>query len=343
MNYVTPDTQSQTSPSGGRRALGIDLFAGAGGMSLGAQWAGLQIVHAIEHDETACQTYSANHPSTTVTCKDIRDVNPTTLSFVPEGTLVLFGGPPCSGFSSSNKKTRDNKNSNNWLFQEVLRFAEALNPDWVVLENVQGLVETLAGYFVNKIVSGLEKQGYTVVWSVLDATHFGVPQSRRRLFIVAHKENVEFAFPDSRVKVPVTVRDAIYDLPKVCNGSSVDQMDYSSEAQSDYSKEMRGDLSVCGNNLVTRNSELVLERYSYVPEGGNWSDIPEHLMANYNDCSRCHTGIYRRLRLDAPSIVIGNFRKNMLIHPTEDRGLSVREAARLQSFPGGCTSSDENL
>ena len=78
---------------------------------------------------------------------------------------------------------------------------------------------------------------------------------------------------------------------------------------------------------------MILERYKYIPQGGNWENIPNRLMKNYADKSRCHTGIYRRLKEDEPSVVIGNYRKNMLIHPTEDRGLSVREAARLQSFP----------
>jgi DNA (cytosine-5)-methyltransferase 1 len=85
--------------------------------------------------------------------------------------------------------------------------------------------------------------------------------------------------------------------------------------------------------LVSKNSKSVIERYAYIPQGGNWEDIPETLMKNYADRSRCHTGIYHRLKEDAPSVTIGNYRKAMLIHPWEDRGLSVREAARLQSFP----------
>jgi DNA (cytosine-5)-methyltransferase 1 len=96
---------------------------------------------------------------------------------------------------------------------------------------------------------------------------------------------------------------------------------------------MRGDLIKCSNNLVTGNAPHIIERYKHIPAGGNWEDIPKRLMSNYTDVQRCHTGIYRRLRHDEPSVVIGNFRKNMLIHPNKHRGLSVREAARLQSFP----------
>jgi DNA (cytosine-5)-methyltransferase 1 len=96
---------------------------------------------------------------------------------------------------------------------------------------------------------------------------------------------------------------------------------------------MRGNLDGTENHLVTNNAEYVVERYKHIPQGGNWEDIPEALMSNYKDHSRCHTGIYYRLKKNSPSPVIGNYRKNMLIHPVDHRGLSVREAARLQSFP----------
>lgn len=86
-------------------------------------------------------------------------------------------------------------------------------------------------------------------------------------------------------------------------------------------------------NLVSLNNELVIKRYKHIPQGGNWRDIPDYLMTNYADKERCHSGIYKRLKADEPSVVISNYRKSMLIHPFQDRGLSVREAARIQSFP----------
>jgi DNA (cytosine-5)-methyltransferase 1 len=131
----------------------------------------------------------------------------------------------------------------------------------------------------------------------------------------------------------VSVDDAISDLPKLENGSNVDYAAYAMSAHSPYSKRMRTKNGGCLNHLVTRNSLNVVKRYVHIPQGGNWENIPDELMGNYADKSRCHTGIYHRLRFDTPSVVIGNYRKNMLIHPTQDRGLSVREAARIQSFP----------
>jgi DNA (cytosine-5)-methyltransferase 1 len=131
----------------------------------------------------------------------------------------------------------------------------------------------------------------------------------------------------------VTVSEAIHDLPNLRNGAAIDLLPYKLAAGTAYARLMRGHMKTCHNHLVTRNSSLVLERYRHVPQGGNWEHIPNRLMRNYHNRNQCHTGIYHRLRSRTPSVVIGNFRKNMLIHPTQHRGLSVREAARLQSFP----------
>ena len=138
---------------------------------------------------------------------------------------------------------------------------------------------------------------------------------------------------DPTFSCTVTVRDAIGDLPVLRNGASTDEMLYRCTAISPYAQRLRGRLRRCHNHLVSLNAVTIVRRFKCVPPGGNWEAIPAHYMKNYADRTRCHTGIYRRLIYDEPSVVIGNFRKNMLIHPTQNRGLSVREAARLQSFP----------
>ena len=122
-------------------------------------------------------------------------------------------------------------------------------------------------------------------------------------------------------------------MPELSNGASVSSLPYRIAAKSKYAQALRGGLSKSSNHLVTKNAEYIIKRYAHIPQGGNWEDIPVRLMKNYEDRLRCHTGIYHRLTANEPSIVIGNYRKNMLIHPFEDRGLSVREAARIQSFP----------
>jgi DNA (cytosine-5)-methyltransferase 1 len=317
-----------------QKIIGVDLFAGAGGMSLGAQLAGVDVRLAIEIDRYACATYRANHPQTKLLVKDIRSVMK--IPVVKKGhTTVLFGGPPCQGFSTSNQRTRSRANINNWMFQEFLRLVDTWKPDWVIFENVKGIVDTEGGLFKEGIIDHLTKSNYTTNSAVLCAADYGVPQYRQRFFLVASRHGKKFQFPaPSRSKSRhVTLVEAISDLPDLENGAKSCYLPYQTSAKSSYARQLRSKSRGCSNHLVTRNSSLVLERYTHIPQGGNWENIPDSLMKNYKDKERCHTGIYKRLKADAPSIVIGNFRKNMLIHPTKNRGLSVREAARIQSFP----------
>ena len=312
---------------------GIDLFAGAGGMSVGAIAAGIDVRYAVEINKHAAATFSYNHLNTTLLTTDIRKVKPNHFPIMRKKTpTVIFGGPPCQGFSTSNQKNRTSENEKNWLFKDYLRIAKSLQPEWIVFENVKGLLETEGGFFVDSVIKGLEKIGYTTSIFVLNSADYGVPQRRNRLFIIGSLSGIALQPPSPTTKKHITVSQAITDLPHVKNGSTICEQPYARKQRSTYANELRKTLIVCSNNIVTNNADHIVERYQSIPPGGNWEDIPKKLMRNYTDISRCHTGIYRRLQPDQPSIVIGNFRKNMLIHPTCDRGLSVREAARLQSF-----------
>ncbi|MEZ8825180.1 DNA cytosine methyltransferase [Vibrio amylolyticus] len=315
--------------------IGIDLFSGAGGMSHGASVAGIDVQHVIEADKAAASTYLANHiPKHGLFNDDIRKFQPTNNFERNNKGLVIFGGPPCQGFSTSNQRTRTSTNENNWLFEEFVRIVEFHRSDWFVFENVKGILETEKGHFVEKIVERFEGLGYTVSMKLMNAIEYGVPQKRSRFFIVGSLHGTSFKFPKPTSLVAVTTAEAIGDLPVLDNGAQTCYRPYDSVAKSIYANSMRNSLiKGCHNHLVTRNSEQIIERYKHIPQGGNWENIPDDLMGNYADKSRCHTGIYRRLVENKPSVVIGNYRKNMLIHPTQDRGLSVREAARLQSFP----------
>jgi DNA (cytosine-5)-methyltransferase 1 len=312
--------------------VGIDLFSGAGGMTLGARLAGIKVVESVENDMHAVETYRHNNPGVKVFDKDIRQY-----ARFPETNAndvrVLFGGSPCQGFSTSNQRTRTASNRNNWLFSEFLRVADLWKPDWIVFENVKGIAETAKGVFLDRILSEIERRGYTVVHCFLQAADFGVPQRRTRLFIVGSNLGIKVKLPAPDSHSVPTVWDAISDLPVLENGASICRLPYRCDPETDYQRRIRNGQTESTNNLVTRNVEYVLRRYRHIPQGGNWEDIPDHLMRNYQDKTNCHTGIYLRLREDQISVVIGNFRKNMLIHPRQHRGLSVREAARLQSFP----------
>lgn len=310
---------------------GIDLFAGAGGLSLGAEMAGVKVVDAVEIDVNAAEAYKLNHQKTVMHIADIKKI--TKESFTNLKKLdILFGGPPCQGFSTSNQKTRNKSNPQNWLFLEFVRLANELQPEWIVLENVKGIMETEHGYFENAIKKCFEEIGYLCTVYKPCAIDYGVPQKRTRFFLIGSKNALipELTNTDSKT---VTVKEALQDLPSLQNGANIDVLPYKTKAKSEYAKLMRNKLTHCTGHLVSTNADFVVERYKFIPQGGNWSDIPNELMLNYKDKTRCHTGVYKRLKEDEPALTVGNYRKSMIIHPWEDRGLSVREAARLQSFP----------
>jgi DNA (cytosine-5)-methyltransferase 1 len=312
--------------------IGIDLFAGAGGMSLGAEWAGVVTKVAVEMNHAAFDTYRANHPDCMVLQMGVEHLQNLAVPFTAE-ELIVFGGPPCQGFSTSNQRTRSAENKKNWMFQAFVAFVKRTRPAWVVFENVRGILETEGGLFAKQIRKDLESLGYRCEQGLLNAARFGVPQARNRFFIVGRLGAAPPSLPEGDGEAVVSVDDALHDLPSLANGAAIDALSYGRPASTDYAKRMRGDLDRCTGHLVSRNADGIVERYPFIPHGGNWQDIPAEMMSNYKDRTRCHTGIYRRLDPARPSIVIGNFRKNMLIHPHEHRGLSVREAARLQSFP----------
>ncbi|MCL2135366.1 MAG: DNA cytosine methyltransferase [Candidatus Bathyarchaeota archaeon] len=314
--------------------IGIDLFAGAGGLSLGAKMAGIDVSLAVEKNYIVSETYTFNHNNTTLLNEDVANIKQIPAPIMKSSKQkILFGGPPCQGFSTSNRRTRHRNNPQNWLYTEFIRILKLWQPDWVVFENVTGIVNFESRNFVYKIVSDFEATGYTCSHAILNASDFGIPQRRKRFFLVGSKAGITIQLQKETNQPTVTVRDAFNDLPYLTNGASVDVLPYAQPAQNEYTKKLRGQLLKSTGHLVSKNSNYVMERYKHIHQGDNWKAIPKELMKNYTDCSRCHTGIYYRLKENEPSVVIGNYRKNMLIHPWVDRGLSVREAARLQSFP----------
>lgn len=315
--------------------VAIDLFAGAGGMSTGAKLAGIDVRLAVEQDHYAANTFHLNHPSTRLLADDIRRLDRSTIASVPRDTspTIIFGGPPCQGFSFSNTRTRTASNEKNWLFHEFIRAVKIWEPDYVVFENVQGILTTAKGLFLEEILEQFHKLKYELTYGLLNAREFGVPQDRTRFFLIAARNGRKIPLPVPVNSTVITVSDAIRDLPKLQNGSGLDWLAYSATPPSEYATPLRTVKGGCSCHHVTKNSATVLQRYKHVPPGGNWEDIPLSMMNNYTDRTRCHTGIYRRLDSTRPSVVIANYRKNMLIHPSQDRGLSVREAARIQSFP----------
>lgn len=314
-----------------KKIIGYDIFCGAGGMSIGAQMAGIEIRLAIDSDKHAVETYKNNHENVEIYNSDIKNIDPN--NFKTNEPLILFGGPPCQGFSVSNSKTRTIENKNNHLFKNFIEYVDILKPDWFVFENVEGILSFSSGEVVEQLEKTFNNIGYRTEKKVLLASDYGVPQNRNRFFLVGNKHGIKFEFPKPEFKVKVTVWDAIYDLPNLKNGDMFDELPYKKDDLNEYTTLMRKKSKKAKQNYVTKNKGYVLERYSHIKPGQNWKSIPDVLMSNYKNKNNCHSGIYRRLEKDKPSVVIANYRKNMLIHPVENRGLSLREAARLQSFP----------
>jgi len=314
---------------------------------LGFEKAGFLICQAIEQSPHAVATYQKNHPDVDLIKENICNLDPKDclkrIGLKTKDIKILIAGPPCQGFSESNRRTRTVDNPNNLLFLQFIKFLTAIKPAYFVLENVAGLRTLSKGFLLHRIIKECNDLGYRTECNELNSANFGVPQFRSRVFIVGNNTEQNFQFPEATTgtncRHRITVRQAISDLPELKNGAIIDYLPYklnNESVLSDYQKIMRINSETSNlvqGNLVTRNSDIIIERYKHIGPGQNWESIPHELMNGYKDYSRCHTGIYHRLEWSKPSKVIGNFRKNMLIHPVENRGLSIREAARLQSFP----------
>jgi DNA (cytosine-5)-methyltransferase 1 len=331
-----------------RNPVGIDLFAGAGGLSLGFEKAGFNIVYAIEKDKYAAETYKKNRTKRAVLV-DVRDISEVTPKEIlgklglEKGELdVIIGGPPCQGFSISNMRTRDLSNPQNQMVFEFLRFVKEIAPKWFLMENVSGLDSFEAGSVRDHLLQAFRNLGYKTEYAILNSANFGVPQSRNRIYFIGNRVGNPMKFIQALKKKTrdnfVTVFEAISDLPVLHNGNSIDDLPYRrKENLTEYQITMRDKrIGRVANNLVSTNTKLVIKRFKHIRQGENLITLARrapHLVENYKNIEHCHWWIYLRLRWGAPSVTINNFRKNMLIHPTQNRGLSVREAGRLQSFP----------
>ena len=271
------------------------------------------------------------------------------------GAHVVIGGPPCQGFSTANRNSWSRTNPNNELIEHFVRYVEELRPLAFLMENVQGILWTQDAYGVASIVDVVEcrlaSSGYTLFPKIVDAVWYGVPQNRSRFFLMGLHQELGYAKDDFGDEGPfpapthgtglrpvVTVRDAIADLPQIGNGCLVESSAYSEPVkETDDNEFLRyardgSKRGVISDHVTSKHANYVIDRYRRIPAGGNWESIRESL-TNYADVSRTHSNIYRRLCWDEPSITIGHYRKSMLIHPSQHRGLSLREAMRLQSFP----------
>lgn len=312
----------------------IDLFCGCGGLSLGFKLAGYNIVGGVDVNKDAIETFNSNFKNAEGICFDLLKMDS---NYIVEvfGDLknidVIIGGPPCQGFSSANRYKREEDDERNKLFFEFVKFVDLANPKAIVIENVRGIVTNNNGYAKDRIYEIFESRGYKVNHQILDASMYGVPQKRLRNFFVITK-NVKFNFELlKKSRDIVTVKEAIGELYHFDKVEKKDYYKIHVSPKTEYQKYLRNEESLIYNHEIKYPAEIVQNRISYVPQGGNWRDIPEELFEN-NRNNR-HSSAFKRLNEKDTSVTIdtGNAHSNYF-HPLYNRIPTVREAARIQSF-----------
>jgi DNA-cytosine methyltransferase len=320
----------------------IDLFAGAGGMSKGFELAGFNIILANEFNPQIAETYQKNHLETKVIVGDIKEVSIDDIKeqIGDSPVHVVTGGPPCQGFSMSGNRIRSTAtfidDPRNYLFKEFYKVVEGFKPKYFVMENVEGLLTMNDGLIFDTIYKAFEEMGYYMDYGVLDAKGYGVPQARKRLIILGCKEKKIYLPEETHgqsngLEPYVTIKDAISDLNFLESGEGKECMEYRFDPQSEYQLARRKDSLNLYNHVVTNHSKLAIERMKLVKPGQNRDDLPEE-----HKTKSVHSGAYGRMewdncattittRFDTPSV-------GRVIHPELNRTITVREAARIQSF-----------
>ena len=320
----------QVRAGGAKSRTAVSLFTGAGGLSLGFERAGFDILASYDRKSIVAKNHELNFPGVKHVHVDLNEIDPSKIrSDVGDVDIdVVFGGPPCQGFSVFGKRrfirTRKHETTSDPRDELSVRFvqvATALQPKFIFFENVKGLVSAQRGTkpFLSTLLEMLSAAGYSAEWRIVNSADFGVPQLRQRLIVVASRgfhfdwpEPKFFAEPKPWQRPYATVGDSISDL--------ADHTSY----ERDFS------------HVPMNHGPLVVERHKLIPEGGRLPEreLPEHLRRGYRtDRVRNYSQVYRRLHRDhpAPTLVPGH--NAFPVHPTLPRALTVREAARLQTFP----------
>lgn len=303
----------------------IDLFCGCGGLSKGFEMAGFEIKIAIDMWKDAVRTYNHNHNKEVAVCEDIHNWDDVFLENLlrDNDVIGIIGGPPCQGYSTVG--TRDVNDPRNHLYKEYCRIVEKVQPEFFVIENVKGLVTLSGGAFKEDIISRFSKLGYHVSFQVLNAADYGVPQNRYRAFFIGMK-NKEFIFPEA-LGDKVTTKEAIGDLPSLNGPEKVES--YSCKPFTDFQKQMRGETDILLNHEGTNHSQQTIDVISMIGDGGRIKDLPKEYweIRKYNKA-------FERMRSTGQSNTVDTGHRNYF-HYSENRIPSVRENARLQSFPDG--------
>lgn len=351
----------------------IDLFCGAGGFSKGLEMAGFECIGGIELKEVISKTHQLNHKRSKTIFDDIREIPSSEFAKIigTNHVDVIIGGPPCPTFSTiGDAKIRSvigkpiSEDPRNQLFLDYLKYVEFFKPDIFVIENVPNFITKYKGKIFNTAVKIIESIGsdisadnqgiYEVVKpvQVLNAVYYGVPQTRRRMMLVAHKKSeYKYQYPTQthyydqedveakKLKPCTTVFDAINDLPNITDNWRITEMPYSkNDNLTEFQKIMRknGNGKTLKNNICRMSNNRAKRVFQNMAQGSKYMDLPPKIRRILPFREDIFHDRLKRLILDKPSwTVIAHIGMDgyMYIHPTENRTLSVREAARIQSFP----------
>lgn len=286
----------------------IDLFSGAGGMSLGFDQAGFNNIFSVDIEPSFCETYKTNFPKHNLIQKDISKLSNEEIKSIIGNQIIdiIIGGPPCQGFSmAGNIGRKFIDDSRNQLFKEFARIVEIVQPSYFVMENVARLYTHNKGETKKEIIELFKKMNYNVDCKVVNTADFGIPQVRNRVLFIGNKISNNIIFPTKTFKKPISIKEAIDKLPKLKSGEK----------------------SKIPNHISMKHSEQMLEKMKYVSDGGNRSEIPELIRPKSGDVRK-----YIRYKSTEPAVcVTGDMRK--IFHYSQNRALTVRELATLQTFP----------
>ena len=323
----------------------IDLFSGCGGLSLGFIQAGYSVDRAVEFDPAIAETYKQNHPGVNIIVDDIKNIDSAGV-FKEKDAEVIIGGPPCQGFSMAGARIRHGfiDDPRNYLFKHYFNVVRTVKPKVFVMENVKGMKNMQGGKIFREILDIFsdpdmtDGKPYYLYHKVVKAIDFGIPQKRERLVIIGTttpgiwfdklwlETQAEISEEYSSFFDMVTVRDAICNLPEV----TVDGVIENPSPQTEYQRYLASAGKTIANHTKSNHSAKAVERMSQIGNGQNFTNLDEEI-------NSVHSGSYGRLCWDEPAATIttrfdtpagGRF-----IHPVENRTLSPREAARIQSFP----------
>jgi DNA (cytosine-5)-methyltransferase 1 len=313
------------------RPKAVDLFAGVGGLSLGFEMAGFDVVLANECDASIAEAYRLNHPDTKMIVSDIKElpIEETFIEYRGKADAVI-GGPPCQGFSQKGRR-KTVHDERNFMFKYFVAVVGYIRPRYFVMENVPNLLTAENGYFYKEAAELFKAKGYALQSGALNAADYGVPQNRRRAVIIG-----KLGGGAPHMPIPVgrtaTVWDAISDLAYHGSGEGAEASAYQSPPRSEYQRLLRAGSDMLYNHKATAHSDLALERLRMIPPNSGKEALPEeHLTKSI------YSGTWTRMGKDEISATITTRfdtpSSGKFTHPYLHRAITVREAARIQSFP----------